>query len=137
MGIFHFRLATLLELREDERTYAFQALADAQHQLDRLRTRIAQLNEQRAAVCSRMRSLSRAGNVDIAALRAAHEHHGQLKSELAAENLRLLVLDREIEQRRQALVAADQQVQILEKLRGRQAERHRIAERRRELRACG
>src|SRR5262245_19008947 len=119
MAIFQFRLAKLLDLREHERLAARQALADGQRHRDQLQALVAQLNDHRIAIVDNCRRLSRSGAIDLQALRAAYDHDARIKAEIATEEVRLAALDEEVAYRRQAVVASDREVRILEKLRDR------------------
>ena len=132
MAKFIFRLASLLRLRESRRDECRAALAEAyridevlRKQFDNLATELDALRE----FCRRNAS---PGAVDVDRLveaqryelvaRAQQRHIAQQRETVAPE----------IERRRQALVEADREVRILEKLRQRQADQHRRDEELRE-----
>jgi flagellar protein FliJ len=133
MARFVFRLTALLRLRESRRDECRAALAEAyrvdevlKRQLDGLARELDLLRE----FCRRKAS---PGSIDVDRLveaqryelvaRAQHRHVAQQRETVAAE----------IERRRQALVEADREVRVLEKLRDRQAEQHRREEEVREV----
>jgi flagellar FliJ protein len=132
MAGFTFRLAALLRLRESRRDECRAALADAYRvdevlgrQLEGLRQELDGLREFR-----RRKISSKAIDIDPLVeaqryelvLRAQQQHVAQQRQTVAAQ----------IELRRQALVEADREVRVLEKLRQRQAEQHRREEELRE-----
>ena len=133
MARFIFRLAALLRLRESRRDECRAALAEAYRvdevlakQLDGLNRELDALREFcRLTVSSRTIDVRPAGRGP--ALRtggaAQQRHVAQQRQTVAAE----------IEVRRQALVEADREVRVLEKLRRRQAEQHRRQEDLREV----
>ena len=132
MARFIFRLTALLRLRESRRDECRAALADAYRvdevlgrQLEGLRQELDGLREFR-----RRKISSKAIDIDPLVeaqryelvLRAQQQHVAQQRQTVAAQ----------IELRRQALVEADREVRVLEKLRQRQAEQHRREEELRE-----
>ncbi len=133
MARFIFRLAALLRLRESRRDECRAALAEAYRvdevlakQLDGLDRELDALREFcRLKVSSRTIDVDRlveAQRYELVA-RAQQRHVAQQRQTVAAE----------IEVRRQALVEADREVRVLEKLRQRQAEQHRREEDLREV----
>jgi flagellar FliJ protein len=130
---FHFRLAPLLRLRESIRDERRAALAEAYRALDILNDRQRELKQEIAALARDYRRSSAPGSLDVDRLLRRHRHELSLRSgekELARQNG--LIVE-EIERRREALVAADRDVRVLEKLRERQAERHTQDEAKRDL----
>jgi flagellar protein FliJ len=130
MTKFHFRLATLLRLRQtarDERRLqlgaAQQAEAELQHQRRRLRQQQQRLDDQR-------RQVAQPGVVDVARLVEAEQYAASLRIQAAELDRRRRELADEIERRRLALVEADRDVRTLEKLRENQYQIHRQDENR-------
>jgi flagellar export protein FliJ len=135
MNTFHFRLATLLRLREAARDERRGRLAEAQRAEDvvvtRLRELDAELAEQRlipitATVPGRQINLDR--------LLDAERYELLLRTERLAIERQRVEISEEIERRRQALVAADREVRVLERLRDHQEELFRAEQNRREIR---
>jgi flagellar FliJ protein len=122
MPSFKFRLTTMLRLREatrDERrgllaqAYAAQQkLADQRHELER------QMGEHRSAKLQGAK-----GRLDVDRLLDANRYQLVLQAEMNVLTRQEAVLEAETEKRRQALVAADRDVRVLEKLRDKQYQR--------------
>jgi flagellar protein FliJ len=134
MPNFHFRLATLLRLRETERDERRLELAEVQREDDILLGQLNLLHEEWDLLKKHCRKAAGPGPLDVERLREGRRYELALRAEeqrLTAERARLA---EEIERRRAALAAADQEVKTLEKLRERQAARHRLEEDRRAIR---
>ncbi len=133
MPKFTFRLSALLGLRESRRDECRAALAEAYRIDDVLRKQFEGLGRELDALREFCRLKASPGIVDIDKLveaqryelvaRAQQRHVAQQRETVAAE----------IERRRQALVEADREVRVLEKLRERQIEQHRREEDLREV----
>jgi flagellar export protein FliJ len=126
-----FRLTTLLRLREAVRDERRLLLADA------LRVEAA-LNEQAAELDrgigdARKAQLAPAGIVDVDRLIAAQRYELTLEMERRRLGQQQANVAKEIDQRRSALVTADQDVRVLEKLRDTQAERWRAEHERQQM----
>jgi flagellar FliJ protein len=122
MSNFRFRLTSLLRLRESTRDERRARLAEALAAEAKLLARRDQLAlEIHASEQTQRASL---GLVDIDRLMATHRYELVLKAEAHAIREQHALVEAEIEKRREALLAADRDVRILEKLREKQAERH-------------
>jgi flagellar FliJ protein len=129
---FHFRLAPLLRLRESVRDERRTALAEAYQALDILSERQTAVEREIESLTGDYRRSSAPGALDVDRLIRRHRHELLLRTnqkELARQHS---ILQQEIERRRDALVAADRDVRVLEKLRERQADRHAEIEAQRE-----
>ncbi len=133
MAKFKFRLATLLRLREaardERRTHlgeAYRADDVLGEQLDGISQQLAGLRDQ----CCRAAGL---GKVDVDRLVEAQRFEVALQAQRNQLNQQRAAVGVEIERRRQALVEANRDVRVLEKLRQNQAARHRQEEDRREV----
>lgn len=134
MAKFQFRLATLLRLGESVRDQRRGQLAEAYRADELLEQHEGMVARELAAVRASGRKAVAPGTVDLdrivetqryeLALRAQQEHFAQKRKVVAGE----------VERRREALVAANREVRVLEKLRERQQERHVQEESRRDLR---
>ncbi len=134
MAKFHFRLATLLRLGESVRDERRAQLAEAYRADELLERHEAMLAEELDALRAACRQAVTPGRVDLdrivetqryeLTLRAQQKHFAQQRTTVAGE----------IERRRETLLDANREVRVLEKLRERQAERHRHEEARRDLR---
>ncbi len=132
MGEFHFQLATLLRVRETARDECRVSLAEAQRADEELQEQLTRLGEIRLGLQEECRKVAEPGSLDVERLAEAHRYVASLR--LDEENLRRRreTLAVEIERRRQAVLAADRDVRVLDKLRERRLQRHRIEEGRRE-----
>lgn len=124
MKTFRFRLATLLRLREATRDERRSQLAEAYLAEQKLK-------EHRANVMAEADELRRhyghaggLGPLDVDRLLDAHRHELVLAAQLKFIDDQSAKLAPEIEKRRQALVAADREVRVLENLRETWKERH-------------
>jgi flagellar export protein FliJ len=130
MPQFTFRLASLLRMRcaqRDERrlelAQALRAEEILRQQREEIAGEIAHLRQQRATP---------AGTLNVDALLDAARHEFVLRSQQKLLEDQTVEVSAEIERRRQAVVAADQQVRVLEKLRETGEQRHRAEEQSRE-----
>jgi flagellar protein FliJ len=128
MAKFKFRLTTLLKLRKSMRDERRTELAQAYQADDVLHGYMEQVQEEIDRLCEQCRRAAGPGTVDVDRLidaqryefilEAQQRHFSEQRSKLAAE----------IERRRVALLAANREVRILEKLREQQLEQHKVAE---------
>jgi flagellar protein FliJ len=133
MAKFKFRMATYLRLREavrDERrshlAQAYQAEAILLHEQGRLEA-------ESAAAAARVRDAAGPGQVNVDDMLDAQRYQMVLRAQrqqLAGQHQQIQT---EIQRRHQALVEANRDVQVLEKLRDRQQDQHRYEENRREI----
>jgi flagellar protein FliJ len=123
--MFHFRLNTLLRLRVAERDQRRAELAKALRAEAMLRVEIEALGERQAAAKELGRQLKSPGAADIDALLQTHRYQTVLAAQHRQFASQLEQVEAEAERRRQALVEADRQVRVLEKLRTRQAADYR------------
>jgi flagellar FliJ protein len=128
-----FRLATLLKLREQTRAERRRELAQAFEAERILRERVAELEQDIEATRQRARGASR-GEINVETLLTARRYELTVKGELQEVNGQIARVLQEIERRRQALLEADRDVKVLEKLRELQAAQHAAQEQRRENR---
>lgn len=133
MARFHFRLATLLRLREATRDERRSALAQACHAEELLRVKQEELGSELATLADFCRHTCAADEFDIDAMLAARRYEMVLRVQLSHLGRQREAIGEEIERRRQALVEATREVRVLEQLRQRQQERHREAEERQEI----
>jgi len=133
MGRFQFRLESLLRLREAEREQrrielaeAFNAETVLQDQTDQIMQHIHEMTLRARVCCS-------PGTVDIDALLDAQRFRAILDSQATVLQQKSRQLGQEIQRRREALVEADRQVRMLEKLRERKRDEYQAAELREEM----
>jgi flagellar FliJ protein len=122
---FRFRLATLLLLREADRDERRSHLADAQRAEDIVRTRIAGIDGELRQLRGESARLSRPGTINVDELMEINRLELLLAAERQAAVQQQKLVAEEVERRRLALVAADREVRVLERLRDTQQERHR------------
>ncbi len=127
MGRFRFRLATVLKLREAARDERRGQLAEAYLAEKKLRER-RELVEEELADLKRASGQAASGEVDVDSLLAANRFEAILRAEIQVIRHHENTLAAEIEKRRQALMAADRDVRVLEKLEQTQHYRHRQQE---------
>src|SRR5687768_2386497 len=115
MPPFRFRLQTLARPHQAARDERRAELADALRVDDALRDQLAELDENRR-LAQRIQTLG-AGPVDVDRLLEAQRYEASVIGEIRhVEDQRTRVAE-EIERRRAALVEADRQVKLLDKLR--------------------
>jgi flagellar export protein FliJ len=127
-----FQLATLLRLRESTRDECRARLAEAQRTDQELLDQLTRLGIEQQHVQEECRKAAGPGDVALDRLVEAHRYAVSLRTREEELKQRRQTLAAEIQRRRQALLKADQDVQILEKLRDRRLERHRVEEGRKE-----
>jgi flagellar protein FliJ len=130
MPQFRFRLATLLRLGEIARDSRRAELAESQRADDHLRRRLDRLITEQRRLETTCRAAAGPGAVDVGELVEAHRYATALRAEEEELKHKRQVLAAEIDFRRQAILAADRDVQVLEKLRERRQALHRLEEER-------
>jgi len=125
MSSFHFRLETLRRLRLAERDLRRADLAKAIRAEEMLHSEDRTLQRQQAAAVQRGRRLKSPGSADVDALLQAHRYELVLAARRRQLAAQIAQVQAESERRRLALVEADRQVRVLDKLRERQAAVHR------------
>lgn len=134
MAKFKFRLATLLRLREAARDQRRAELAEAYRADSLLREHLDRVGQELSWLRTACRKVAGPGTVDVDRLVEAQRYELTLR----AHQKRLVgqreAVAAEIERRQQALVDANRDVRVLEKLRQKQIQRHRQEENRREIR---
>ncbi|HZZ73861.1 MAG TPA: flagellar export protein FliJ [Pirellulales bacterium] len=133
MSAFRFRLATLLKMREAVRDQRRAALAEALHaialldeQLNRLRSDLGDQKQQ-------LHAAARPGRVDVDRLLEAQRYEFVLLGEITRLSQQRQTVSTEAENRREALVVADREVKVLEKLREKQQLRQRAQDEREDI----
>jgi flagellar protein FliJ len=133
MSKFKFRLATLLRLREVTRDERRAALADAYRVDDLLRERLDGLHAELDRLKNQCRRMAGPGNVDIDRLVEAQRYEAGLRAQQNQLTRQRAAVAEEIERRRQALLEADREVRVLEKLREKQTAQHLQEQQRRDV----
>jgi flagellar protein FliJ len=130
MARFKFRMATLLKLREATRDERRTELAQAYRADEVLGENLEQVRTELIALEDRCRKAAGPGTIDIDRLIEAQRYEIILKVQQRNLNEQRGRLAAEIERRRVALLAANREVRVLEKLREHQIEQHNQAENR-------
>jgi flagellar FliJ protein len=133
MAKFKFRLATLLRLREATRDERRAELAEAYRADDLLREHLRRVGRELSWLQGRCRQVAGPGTVDVDRLVEAQRYEVTLRAQESRLTGQRDAIGAEIDRRRQALLAADRDVRLLEKLRQKQAQRHHQEESRREI----
>jgi len=132
MAKFHFRLATLLRLRETTRDRRRVQLAETIQADANLRNRLTRIDAGRRRLQGECRRAAGPGAVDVVKLAEAHRHDATLQEQQAELLRQRETLAAEIERRRQTLLTADRDVRVMEKLHDHRQRQHRQNEERRE-----
>jgi flagellar protein FliJ len=130
--MFSFRLQTLLRLRLAARDERRADLAKALRAEELLQKQQVALQGEQAEMANRARQLKGPGTGDVEALLHTHRYEIVLGSRLRLLAAQMAEVAAETERRRLALVEADRQVRMLEKLRERKAADYRHDQERRE-----
>jgi len=133
MTKFKFRLATLLRLRESARDERRAQLAQAYRADELLEEKKRILEEHLADMRRRARQAAGPGEIDVDRLLEARRFETILLAQKEHVHNQQEMIRIEIERRRQALVAANREVRVLENLRVRQYGRHQAEENRQEI----
>jgi flagellar protein FliJ len=128
MARFKFRLATLLKLREATRDERRTELAQAYRADDVLSEHIQQVQNESNRLQEQCRKAAGPGTIDIDRLIEAQRYEIVLKLQQRHLNEQRAKLAAEIERRRVALLAANREVKVLEKLREHQLEKYKQEE---------
>ena len=132
MKPFRFRLATLLKLREQARDACRGQLAEAFEAESQLRAHRADTQQQLDSLIDQLTATRKPGRVDVDSLVTVQRYQLVLQAEYQTQTQQLELIAEEIERRRLALVAADREVQVLEKLQEQGRERHDLEAKRSE-----
>lgn len=133
MKTFRFRLATLMRLREAARDRRRANLAQAFEADDVLQRRQEELADDAMEVDRHARGAADLGSIQVDTLVTAQRYKMILQAESKLLSQQSVSVSEEIERRREALVVADRDVRVLEKLREKHQERHRKEEHRQEV----
>ena len=124
MKPFRFRLTTLLRLREATRDERRVELATALHAEERLLEHRAEVQQELANLRQQFIDAG-VGRIDIDHLLGLQRYEAIVQLDLKTIEEHMRTIATEVDRRRAALVAADREVHVLEKLRETQAQRHR------------
>jgi flagellar export protein FliJ len=127
-----FRLATLLRVRVSTRDECRVLLAEAHRADDALARYQDQLGAEQNHIQEDCREAAAPGAVDVEHLANADRYAAWLQTRILDLSEQRRALAEEIERRRLSLVAADQEVQILEKLQERRQRSRRLEDERKQ-----
>jgi flagellar export protein FliJ len=127
MKPFRFRLATLLKLREQARDERRNQLAEAFRAEQTLAEHRAAVQAEAEGLRTDYGNIAHEKAINVDRLLDNYRYQLILASQLANIDVQAQKLAGEIDRRRQALVAADRDVRVLEQLREAQQARHRKA----------
>jgi flagellar protein FliJ len=133
VSAFRFRLSSLLRLRENVRDEYRQKLVDAQRAEDIIHARINALNRVLTDLHGQSEIASRPGAIDVDRLLDTDRYKMTVTAQLQMALNQQIAATAEVELCRQALVEADREVKMLEKLRKQQAVWHQLDENRRQI----
>jgi len=122
---YRFRLATLRKLREVRRDELRSKLAEAYRAVQLLEDQIATVQDEIIQMQAAQRSAADGTKTDINGLMEAGRYQSVLRMQQTTMQDQIKLLATEVERRRQAVVEADGQVRILDKLEERQKAEHR------------
>lgn len=132
MPKFQFRLASVLRVRETVRDQCRVRLAESQRADAELARQIEERRNQRRQLLTECRDAALPGAVDATRLVEAHAYAERLRQDQEVLQEQRDAIAIEIAERRDALVKADREVQVLEKLEQRRRQEHRRQEDRNE-----
>lgn len=124
MAKFRFRLATLQRLRESHRDELRGKLAEAYQAEQLLNEQAQKIQTEESQLLSTQREVLNSTHADVNRLLDVQRYSAALKGQQQTLQNQAIMLAAEIEKRRLALVEADQQVRVLEKLHERQQTAH-------------
>jgi len=122
---FRFRLTTLRKLREARRDELRSKLAEAYHAAELLENQMRSVQDELLELQTAQRSAIVGTKTDVNGLLAAGRYQSVLRMQQSTMQDQIKLLATEVERRRQAVVEADIQVRILDKLEERQKAEHR------------
>jgi len=126
MTLFHFRLQSLLKLRHVQRDRCRESLAEAYRADQLLQSRQDRLQEEVQAARVTKQQRLQLGPVEVDGLLDTYRYELVLRAQVRQIERQRQQIGQEVERRRLALVEADRELRVLEKLRDRQAEAHAI-----------
>jgi flagellar FliJ protein len=135
MRPFHFRLNKVQHIRQSVREQRRLELLEAQQAEDHVSSQIADLQSELQSLQSHARFAAAPGRLNIDDLRHTQRFERSLRGELQSAQTRRQALSAEVERRREAVVEADREVKVLDRLEEKQRAQYRIDQARCEARA--
>lgn len=133
MAEFHFRLAAVLRIREQERDEKRQELIQAVTARDILEQHRQGLEEERRILGKKLRRSLAQGKIDADQMLAWRRYEMLLNVQREQVQKQIEAVEQEIEKRQAVLREANRAVKALELLRDRQMQEFNRAERRKEM----
>ena len=130
--VFQFRLTTLQKLREQTRDERRSDLAQAYEAERILRDRAKELQLEFESNRERLRGLAQRRELQVDSLTDARRYEALLNRSTAELQQQIADVAQEVERRRLALLEADREVKVLEKLRERQLTAYEAVQSKRE-----
>ena len=124
-GPFRFRFAAVLKYRSHRRDLVRLVFAQILARRQELIEQRSQMESDRQSQFSRMRELAGPGSVDVEGVSTRRFHSGRILGDIATVDQEIHLTDQQLSACRAALVAAEQDVEVLEKLEARQRTRIR------------
>lgn len=125
-GRFRFRLEIVLQLRERAEQAQQQVLAEAQRTAGDVRRRYEAFADAIGESRETERGMRQSRVLDLETVRQLQWHQGWLKSELRSAEARLRAQSAKVEEERAKLAEAAMQRRVIEKLREKRLEQHRL-----------
>lgn len=125
MSKFHFRLATLQKLRETHRDEMRAKLAEAFQAEKLLEERIQAIHDEASVLQQARRDSLQIQKTNVNQLLSSQRYSAVLRGQISTMQQQTQTIAVEIEKRRLALVEADKEVRVLEKLCEKQLQAHR------------
>ncbi len=119
MANFHFRLQSVLKLRERQRDQAADSVQQAQMALNKLNEQIEQLTQE-SNTQNTVRHQASVGEVRVQQLIDVQRYQLYIVHKIAGIKSNADLIEKELEVRRQKLIVCEQGVRALEKLRDKQ-----------------
>ena len=132
MAKFSFRLQTLLKLRLATRDERLLQLTEAYRAGDVLEQRLGEVQNDLRELKGQTLREAEPGPINVDLLLDAHRYELVLNAQKHGISQQQQAVEAETDQRRQALVDANRQVRVLETLREKQVDRHRLEEHRKQ-----
>jgi flagellar export protein FliJ len=110
------RFLSLLHVRRAERDRGRVELAEALHAVDAIRQQMAELSREMQRTQQMTRAASRPGALNVNRLRTTHQYEHLLELRCRQLQQREAAMESVVQTRRESLVAANQQVRMLEKI---------------------
>ena len=127
--MFKFRLTPILKIRENVRRERQAELVKAQEAEVIVLEKIAEIKQKRVDLKDAVRSKIQEKKINVDFMITSRRHEAFLIAQQTQIEEKLEILRKEIEKRREALLEADKEVQVMEKLRDKQKEQYETQQR--------